>query len=106
MALEQQIALAVLQLVALAIPPVAVLIKMLRRSENLAWQFRKASFGLAISSVVFFILSGMAVLGYFSTNYALDPLIKVALGTTVAGLIPFALFTGVLYREHRQEFGP
>jgi hypothetical protein len=106
MAIQEQIALAVLQLVALAIPPVAVLIKMLRHSENLGWTFRKLSFGMAILSVVFFILSGMAVLGYFYTAYVLEPLIKVALATTVAGLIPFALFTGVLYKEHREEFGP
>lgn len=106
MTLEQDIALAVLQLVALAIPPVAVLIKMLRRSENLAWRYRRLSFGLAISSVVFFIVSGMAVLGYFYTRYALATLIEVALAATVVGLVPFAVFTGVLYKEHKAQFGP
>ncbi|MFC4553201.1 MULTISPECIES: hypothetical protein [Halorussus] len=106
MAINQDIALAVLQLIALAIPPVAVLIKMLRRSENLAWRFRRLSFGLAILSMVFFIFSGGAVLAYFYTAYQVAPLVQVALATTVAGLIPFALFTGVLYKEHKAQFGP
>ncbi|WP_238398099.1 hypothetical protein [Halorussus salinus] len=106
MAIAQDIALAVLQLVALAIPPVAVLIKMLRRSENLGWQYRRLSFGLAISSVVFFICSGIAVLGYFYTHFAVPTLVNVALAATVAGLVPFAVFTGILYKEHKEEFGP
>jgi Flp pilus assembly protein TadB len=105
MAIETDIALAVLQLIALAIPPVAVLIKMLRQSENLNWQFRRASFGLAISSMLLFITSGAAVLAFFYTNYAVGLLIQVALAATVAGLVPFALFTGVLYKEHKAEFG-
>jgi hypothetical protein len=106
MSQNTNVALAVLQLVALAIPPVAVLIKMLRKSENLPWEYRKLSFGLAISSVVFFILSGISVLLFFLANFVLAPWVKVAMIATVAGLIPFAAFTGVLYREHKAEFGP
>lgn len=105
MTIETQIALAVLQLIALAIPPVAVLLKMLRRSDNLKWRFRRASFALAISSMLLFITSGAAVLAFFYANYAVGLLIRLALAATVAGLVPFALFTGVLYKEHKQEFG-
>lgn len=104
--MSQDIALGLLQLVALAIPPVAVLIQMLRRSENLAWKWRRLSFGLAILSVVSFIGTGVAVLGYFITAVAVPPMLALGFGLTVLGLVPFALFTGVLYKEHREAFGP
>ena len=104
--MTKAVALAVLQLLALAIPPIAVLIKMLRRSENLPWQYRKWSFGLALTSIVLFLTSGGAVLIYLSANFSLSPLLRVALLFTLLGLVPFALFTGVLYKEHKLTFGP
>ncbi|RBI60824.1 hypothetical protein [halophilic archaeon] len=102
----KSVALAVLQLLALAIPPIAVLIKMLRNSDDLPWSHRKWSFGMAILSIVLFISAGIAVLVYLSTEYALNPLLQLALAFTVLGLVPFALFAGVLYKEHRMTFGP
>lgn len=104
--MSQDIALGLLQLIALAIPPVAVLIQMLRKSENLQWRWRKLSFGLAILSVVSFIGTGIVVLLYFLSAFSLPPLLQAGFVLTVLGLLPFALFTGVLYREHRQRFGP
>ena len=102
----KDLALAVLQLLALAIPPIAVLIKMLRTSENLPWKYRKASFGLALSSIVLFLTAGAATLVYLATSYEVPTLLQMALGFTVLGLVPFALFTGILYQEHKEEFGP
>lgn len=100
------VALAVLQLVALTIPPIAVLVQMLRRSENLPWRWRKLSFGLAIASVISFIGTGTAAVAYLLDAVAPDPPLGVALALTIVGLVPFALFVGVLYREHREAFGP
>ncbi len=104
--MSKDVALAILQLLALAIPPIAVLIKMLRQSENLSWKYRKLSFGLALSSIALFLTSGGAVLLYLSANFSLAPLLRVALLFTLLGLFPFALFTGVLYKEHKLSFGP
>ncbi len=104
--MSKAVALAILQLLALAIPPIAVLIKMLRQSENLSWRYRKWSFGLALSSITLFLASGIAVLAYLSMSFSLSPLLKIALVFTVLGLVPFALFTGVLYKEHKLTFGP
>ena len=98
------LALGLLQLVALSIPPIAVLIQMLRRSDDLEWGMRKLSFGLAISSVLAFIATGVAVLGYFLTAGSVSPWLVAGMMLTVIGLVPFALFTGVLYVEHRRTF--
>ncbi|MFC7141993.1 hypothetical protein ACFQMA_19425 [Halosimplex aquaticum] len=100
------VALALLQLVALTIPPIAVLIQMLRKSENLPWRLRKLSFGLVIVSVVSFIATGVSVLTYFLVHVSVPGLLVVGLLLTVVGLIPFALFTGVLYKEHKAAHGP
>ncbi|WP_424019248.1 hypothetical protein ACOZ4N_07180 [Halorientalis pallida] len=104
--MSQDVALALLQLVALAIPPIAVLIQQLRRSENLPWEWRKWSFALAIVSVVAFIATGGAVVLYFLSSTALPALLTLGLALSVVGLVPFALFTGILYREHKAAFGP
>lgn len=106
MAVNEDVALNLLQLVALTIPPIAVLIQMLRRSENLAWRQRKWSFGLAIMSVVAFIGAGISVLVYFLRYVNVPVLLGAGLGLAVLGLVPFALFTGILYQEHKAEFGP
>lgn len=103
---ETKIALALMQLVALSIPPVAVLIQQLRQSENLPWLTRKASFGLAIISVVSFIGTGSMVVAYFAQTAGLPNLIQAGMVLTIIGLVPFALFTLVLYQEHRAAFGP
>jgi hypothetical protein len=102
----KSVALAVLQLLALATPPIAVLIKMLRNSDDLPWRYRKWSFGMAILSIVSFISAGIVTLAFLTLHYSVDPLLQVALGLAVSGLIPFALFAGVLYKEHRMTFGP
>lgn len=104
--MASDIALNLLQLVALTIPPIAVLIQMLRRSENLEWRMRKWSFGLAITSVVAFIGTGITVLVYFLRSANVSVLLGVGIALAVVGLIPFALFTGILYQEHKAEFGP
>ncbi|WP_227354528.1 hypothetical protein [Haladaptatus salinisoli] len=104
--MSRGIALSVLQLLALAIPPIAVLIKMLRRSENLPWRYRKWSFGLALTSIVLFLSSGVAVLGYLTTTFGIPLVLRLALLFALLGLVPFALFTGVLYKEHKMTFGP
>lgn len=106
MSVAHDVALALLQMVALTIPPIAVLIQMLRRSENLAWTWRKASFGLAIASVLAFIASGATVIVYFANLASVPVVLQVGMVFLLAGLVPFSLFTGVLYREHRVEFGP
>jgi hypothetical protein len=100
------IALKLLQLIALAVPPVAVLIQMLRQSENLPWRTRKFSFGLAIVSIVSFIGAGIATIGFFLQQFHLPSLLQMGLILAVVGLVPFALFTGVLYIEHKANFGP
>lgn len=104
--MSDDVALALLQLVALTIPPIAVLIQMLRNSGNLPWRLRKWSFGLVIVSVLAFIATGISVLAYFLTHVAVPGLLVAGLGLTIVGLLPFALFTGVLYKEHRAEYGP
>jgi uncharacterized membrane protein len=104
--MANDIALKLLQLVALTIPPIAVLIQMLRRSENLEWRMRKWSFGLAITSVVAFIGTGITVLVYLLRSANIPALLGVGIALAVVGLVPFALFTGILYQEHKAQFGP
>lgn len=106
MSLSQDVALALLQLVALAVPPVAVLLQMLRKTENLEWRTRKFSFGLAIASIVSFIGAGISALLYLVSQFQVAIPLIVGMGLAVLGLIPFAAFTAVLYREHRLTFGP
>ncbi|ACV49048.1 MULTISPECIES: hypothetical protein [Halomicrobium] len=103
---DLDVALALFQLVALVIPPIAVLIQMLRKSQNLPWQLRKWSFGLVILSVLSFIASGAVVTLWVVQSLTPPPLLAAGLGLTLVGLLPFALFTAVLYREHRLEHGP
>lgn len=100
------VALGILQLVALAIPPIAVLIQMLRKSENLAWRWRQLSFGLALASALSFIGTGVTVVVYLLSAAGLPGVLQLGLGLTVLGLVPFAVFIGVLYREHRAAVGP
>lgn len=103
---ETKIALALMQLVALSIPPIAVLIQHLRQSENLPWITRKISFGMVILSVLSFIATGATVVAYFAQSEALPNLIQAGMVLTIIGLTPFALFTLVLYQEHRAAHGP
>lgn len=102
--MAKDVALALLQLVALAVPPVAVLIKMLRHSDNISWTLRRVSFGLALGSLVFFLLAEAFVLTYLVRSFALPATIQSALVLILLGLVPFAAFTVVLYREHKLEF--
>lgn len=75
------VALALLQLVALAIPPIAVLLQMLRKSENLKWRTRKFSFGLAIASIVSFIGAGIAALSYLASYVQVPWLLVLGAGS-------------------------
>lgn len=102
--MSQQIALALLQMISLAIPPVAVLVKMLRKAENISWRTRQFSFILAAGSIVMFLAGEAAVLMYFRRNVQLDPLIQLSMVFILLALIPFALFMGVLYREQQLNF--
>ncbi|WP_246999098.1 hypothetical protein [Halosolutus gelatinilyticus] len=100
------VALMLLQLIALTIPPTVVLIEQLRRSENLEWQLRKVSFALVLSSVLLLIAAAIGVLAYFVTAVGLSTAIYAALLLVVLGLVPLGAFVVVLYREHRLEHGP
>ncbi|MGQ3411986.1 hypothetical protein ACT4ML_06950 [Natrinema sp. LN54] len=95
-----------LQLIALTIPPVVVLIRLLNRSENLEWQFRKLSFGLVVSSVALLIAGAVAVLAYFVASVQLAATVVAGLLLVILGLVPLGAFLAVLYREHRKEHGP
>ena len=100
------VATALFQLVALAVPPIAVLIQMLRRSENLPWRYRKWSFGMALASVLSFIGTGGLVAAYLVLQTDPPRLLTVGLVLAVVGLVPFSLFLGILYKEHRATYGP
>lgn len=100
------IALMLLQLIALTIPPTVVLIEQLKRSENLEWKIRKLSFGLVGSSIGLLIAAAVAVLSYFLTALRLSGSITIGLVLVIVGLVPLAAFVAVLYREHRKEHGP
>lgn len=100
------VATALFQMVALAVPPIAVLIQMLRKSENLPWKYRKWSFGLAITSVVSFIATGGLVAAYLVIHTGPPALLSAGLVLAILGLVPFSLFTGILYKEHKTEHGP
>ncbi|QCS43464.1 hypothetical protein [Natrinema versiforme] len=100
------VALMLLQLIALTIPPVVVLIRLLNRSENLEWQFRKLSFGLVVSSVALLIAGAVAVLTYFVASVQLAATVVAGLLLVILGLVPLGAFLAVLYREHRKEYGP
>lgn len=100
------VATALFQMVALAVPPIAVLIQMLRKSENLPWVYRKWSFGLAITSVVSFIATGALVAAYLVIHTGPPVLLSAGLVLAILGLVPFSLFTGILYKEHKSEHGP
>ncbi|WP_267643841.1 hypothetical protein [Haloarchaeobius amylolyticus] len=101
----KQIALTLLQLVSLAVPPVAVLLKMLRQSENIDWTLRRLSFGLALASVLFFILAATGSVLSLLAAFSLSPTLRLALWAAVLGLLPFVVFVFVLYREHQLAFG-
>ncbi|WP_222919785.1 hypothetical protein [Natrinema sp. SYSU A 869] len=100
------VALMLLQLIALTIPPVVVLIRLLNRSENLTWQFRKLSFGLVVSSVALLIAAAIAVMAYFVASVQLPGTVVVGLLLVIIGLFPLGAFLAILYREHRKEYGP
>ena len=100
------VALMLMQLIALTIPPAVVLIEQLRRSGNLEWQFRKLSFGLVLSSVALLFAAAIAVMAYFITGVGLPTTIYAGLLLVVLGLLPLGAFVVVLYREHRLEHGP
>ncbi|MFC6766086.1 hypothetical protein [Natrinema soli] len=100
------VALMLLQLIALTIPPVVVLVRLLNRSENLTWQYRKLSFGLVVSSVALLIGAAVAVMAYFVASVQLPATVVVGLLLVIVGFFPLGAFLVVLYREHRKEHGP
>lgn len=100
------VALMLIQLIALTIPSTVVLIEQLRRSGNLDWQFRKLSFALVGSCVTLLLAAAIAILSYFFAGLRLPNTIYAGLLLVILGLLPLGAFIGVLYREHRKEFGP
>lgn len=102
--MSNAIPLALLQMISLAIPPVAVLVKMLRKAENISWRTRQFSFALAGGSIVMFLCGEASVLVYFYNNVDLDPIIQIAMVFILLALVPFALFMFVLYREQKLNF--
>ncbi|MFB6221548.1 MAG: hypothetical protein ABEH90_08925 [Halolamina sp.] len=101
----KEIALFLLQLLALSIPPVTILIKLLRRSENLPWITRKAAFFSSIASITLFLTASALVLGYLFNSITLPLLLQVAFGVTIVGMVPFLFVTVALYRDHKANFG-
>lgn len=104
--MSESLALFMLQLLALAIPPVTILIKMLRRSENISWQLRRLSFLSATSSIALFLLAIGAILVYLLGSQSLPMTLQFALGATVVGLVPFLVVTHTVYQDHKANFGP
>lgn len=100
------VALMLIQLIAITVPSTLVLVKQLRRSENLKWRFRKLSFGLVLSSVGLLFAAAVAILSYFLASVQLPATVVAGLLLVIVGLVPLGAFLGVLYREHRKEFGP
>lgn len=100
------VALMLLQLIAVTIPATVVLIEQLRRSGNLEWQFRKLSFGLVLSSIALLLAAATAVMAYFVASLQLSAAVYAGLILVILGLPPLGAFVAVLYREHRMEFGP
>ncbi|WP_408959289.1 hypothetical protein [Natrinema sp. 74] len=100
------VALMLVQLIAITIPSTVVLINLLRRSDNLKWTYRKLSFGLVASCITLLLAAAIGVLSYFFTHLQLPTTIDAGLVLVIFGLLPLAVFVAVLYREHRKEFGP
>ncbi|WP_247730215.1 hypothetical protein [Halovivax limisalsi] len=100
------VALMLVQLIAITIPSTVVLVKQLRRSDNLKWRFRKLSFGLVGSCIASLIAAAIALLSYFVVKLQLPNTITAGLLLVIVGLLPLGAFIAVLYREHRKEFGP
>lgn len=100
------VALMLVQLIAITIPSTVVLIDQLRRSDNLKWRFRKLSFGLVASCIALLIAAAIAVLSYFIAQLQLPNTVSAGLLLVIIGLLPLGAFVAVLYREHRKEFGP
>ncbi|WP_254522561.1 hypothetical protein [Natrinema caseinilyticum] len=100
------VALMLVQLIAITIPSTVVLIKQLRRSDNLQWQYRKLSFGLVASCITLLITAAIVVLSYFIAGLRLPNTLNAGLLLVIVGLVPLGAFIAVLYREHRKEYGP
>ncbi|MDF9745397.1 hypothetical protein [Natrinema salsiterrestre] len=100
------VALMLIQLIAITIPSTVVLVKQLRRSDNLKWRFRQLSFGLVGSCIALLITGAITVLSYFIVQLQLPNIIYAGLLLVILGLLPLGAFVAVLYREHRKEFGP
>jgi H+/gluconate symporter-like permease len=100
------VALMLVQLIAITIPSTVVLVIQLRRSDNLKWRFRKLSFGLVGSCIALLITGAITVLSYFILQLQLPNTIYAGLSLVILGLLPLGAFIAVLYREHRKEFGP
>lgn len=95
----------VLQLVALAIPPMTILIRMLRKSGNVSWRMRQLSFFSAGGSILLFLLAGALVLVHLVQSQDYPRVLDFALMSTVVGMAPFLIVLGVIYKEHKANFG-
>ncbi|QLG50362.1 hypothetical protein [Natrinema halophilum] len=100
------VALMLVQLIAITIPSTVVLIKQLRQSDNLEWRFRRLSFGLVASCIALLLTAAISVLSYFIAGLNLPNALYAGLVLVIIGLLPLGAFIAVLYREHRKEYGP
>ncbi|WP_277554126.1 hypothetical protein [Halobaculum limi] len=104
--MSTDVALTMLQLQALAIPPVTILLKMLRRSDNLPWAARKAGFLSAIASIGLFLAGAAGAITFLVSTTSFPPVLQLTFGVTVLALLPFLFVAAVLYRDHQANFGP
>ncbi|WP_435097152.1 hypothetical protein [Halarchaeum sp. P4] len=100
----QDVALSIIQLVSLTVPPIAVLIKMLRNSENIEWRTRQFAFGLAVSALLFFILGEAFTLAWLLGNAGIPQLLSYGLICVLIAVTAFPPFMYVLYREQKLRF--
>jgi hypothetical protein len=85
--MNENIALNLLQLVALMIPLVVVLMQVLRNSGNHEWLMRKWNFRVAITGVIMFIAGVISVLLYFFQYANVPMLLGAGLALTVLSIL-------------------
>lgn len=101
---NESVALSIIQLVSLTVPPIAVLIKMLRNSENIQWRTRQFAFGLAVAALLLFILGEAFTLAWLLGVEGLPQYLSYALICVLLAVIAFPPFMYVLYREQKLRF--
>lgn len=98
------LALTLLQLITLGIPPVAIIGRHLWFAENLSWRMRQFGFVLATSSITFFLIAEGIVLYYVIRSLEVPTELRYGSIIIILGLVPFAVFLSVVYREAERKF--